>query len=92
MELHKTVGELKSSIDGLKASVDSTKARVDDLVNWKNRILGGAIAVGAVLSILSFLVAKFSDYVEIRSPHASTANPTPVAQPAPTPVSPATKR
>lgn len=86
MEMQKSIGEMKASIDNLSASVQGIKSKVDDLVSWKNRILGGAIALGVVCSIIGFLVSKFSDYVTISSPAKtpSTAevSPPPAAKPA----------
>lgn len=68
MEMQKSLGEINASITDLRKSVDGTKAKVDDLVAWKNKILGGVIAVGALVSVLAFVIGKFSDYVTIKTP------------------------
>jgi hypothetical protein len=69
MQMQQALGEIKASIDNLRQTVDSTKSKIDDLVAWKNRILGGAIALGAVCALIGFLVTKFSSYVTISVPH-----------------------
>lgn len=68
MEMRQSIGELKSSIDNMNTTVQSTKTKVEDLVNWKNRILGGAIVLGILGTVLGFLISKFSDYVTISQP------------------------
>lgn len=73
MEMHKSIGELKSSVDGLNATVQGIKSKVEDLVGWKNRILGGAIALGAICTLLGFGISKFSQYVTISTPQAAPA-------------------
>jgi len=93
MDVQKQLGEIKASIETLTKTVDSTKSKVDDLVGWKNRILGGAVAIGAVCAILGFGVTKLSNYVTFKAPEtaappqsstgtlSSTSSP-PAAQPA----------
>lgn len=79
-------------MDALTVSVNSTKAKVEDLVNWKNKILGGAFVLGAVITVFGFLIGKFSSYVTIAAPAAVAPTPTTVnipAQPASPPQSPA---
>ena len=94
MEMQKSLGEINASILGLGKSIDSTKAKVDDLVNWKNRILGGAIVLGVVISVLVFAVTKAWDYISIKSPAITqTVNQAPAQQqtlpiPNPAPVTP----
>lgn len=90
MDVQKQLGEIKASIETLTKTVDSTKSKVDDLVSWKNRILGGAIAIGAVLALLGWGITKFSSYVTIKAPDAPS--PTAAAAPATTAASPATDR
>ena len=70
MELKGSIGEMKSSFDSLKTSIDGMKSKVDDLVNWKHKIIGGAVVLGAVLSIFGFFIGKFWDYVIIKPPSA----------------------
>ncbi len=82
MEMQKSLGQINASIQALEKSVESTKAKVDDLVNWKNRILGGTIAIGALLSGLIFLITK--DYVTFKmQPQAPISQPAPPAPMAP---------
>jgi len=68
MEMQKSIGELKAVISDTTTSINSMKSKVDSLVEWKNKILGGAIVLGAVIALASFLVTKFSDYITIASP------------------------
>lgn len=82
MELQKSVGAITSKLDsidssmgGVKGSVDSVKTKVDDLVALKNKVIGGAIALGAVAGIVGFIVGKASDYVTIKQPVASAQAP-----------------
>lgn len=70
MEIQKSLGEMQANIQGLQRSVSETKAKVDELINWRNRILGGAVVLGAVCALLGFLVARGADYVAIRMPAA----------------------
>lgn len=58
MELQKSMGELTASVNNMSTILSSTKSKVDDLVAWKNKILGGAIVLGAVTSVLGFIIAK----------------------------------
>lgn len=68
MELQKSVTEVNVSLQNLKSSVDSTKSKVEDLIGWKNKIIGGAIAVGVVCTLIGFAVSKASDYISIKAP------------------------
>ncbi|MFZ6801954.1 hypothetical protein [Undibacterium sp. Di24W] len=68
MEMQKTLGELNSKFENLNSSVNSTKSKVEDLVTWKNKILGGAIALGIIGTLLGFLITKGWDYVSIKQP------------------------
>ena len=72
MDMHKSVGELTSTVNALKTSIDSVKSKVDQLTDWKNRILGGAIALGAVCTLLGIGITKFSDYVTFKAPEKIT--------------------
>jgi hypothetical protein len=87
MEMQKSLGEINRSISDLTKSVDSTKSKVDDLIAWKNRVLGGAIAFGAACSLVAWLIIQASHYVTLKNP----AEPQqPVTQaPQPTPERPA---
>ena len=82
IEMQKTMGELKAiihnntlAISELKsdntAAISSLKAKLDDLINWKNKILGGAIAVGAIIALTGFVISKFADYITIANPAQS---------------------
>ena len=68
LELQKSVGEINANLQALKSSVDSTKTKVDELIGWKHKIVGGAVVLGAVCTILGFAVSKASDYITIKSP------------------------
>jgi hypothetical protein len=85
MELKGSMGELKSSFNSLRDAIEGMKSKVDDLVSWKNRILGGAVVVGAVLTVAAFFIGKFFEYVTIKSPTAQvqtqSATPEPRAVP-----------
>ena len=91
MELQKSVGEMNANLTGVKSSVDSVKSKVDDLVAWKNRILGIALGVGAMISILSILLTK--SYLTIGAPPivvpAASVGAAPVPVPTAAPTSPA---
>lgn len=80
IELQKSIGEMNATVAATKSSVDGLKTKVDELVAWKNKILGGAAVLAAVVAILGFLLGKASDYVTLRSPPA-----TGVQQPEPLP-------
>ena len=67
------------SFDSLKMSVDGMKSKVDDLVNWKHRILGGAVVLGMVITVFAFFVGKFWDYVTIKAPSAQIQSNIPQA-------------
>ncbi|KXJ63047.1 hypothetical protein AXY46_03250 [Achromobacter xylosoxidans] len=83
IDLKASMVELRTSFDAVKASVDSTKSKVDDLINWKNRILGGAVVLGVVSAFLGFVIAKGSDYVTFKQPTAYS--PAPVVAPSAAP-------
>lgn len=68
MELQSSFAELRSDLKNLKSSIDSTKSKVDDLVNWKHKILGGAIAFGVICTLLGFVISKAGDYITIKTP------------------------
>lgn len=70
MDMRQSMGEFKASIDSMNLTMQGTKAKVDDLVNWKNRILGGAIVLGTICALLGFVVSKFSNYITISAPSA----------------------
>jgi hypothetical protein len=86
MELQKTVGEMNANLVGMKSSVDSVKGKVDDLVAWKNKILGAAMAVGAGVSIVTLLLTKSYLSFSAPAPASSQGTPVQVAPPAPPPV------
>ena len=73
MELQKSVAEINTNLLNLKSSVDSTKSKVDDLVGWKNRIIGGAIVLGIVGTLLGFVISKAGDYVTLKPPAQAMA-------------------
>ncbi len=82
-DIHGMLARLDEKFNGLKSTVDGVKGKVDELVNWKSKILGGAIALGAVFSIIGFGIARFSAYVTTRSPDTIQTNAPPTAaQPA----------
>jgi branched-subunit amino acid permease len=76
MDMQKTLGEMNANLVATKSSVDSLKSKVEDLVGWKNKIIGGAVVLGAALTFAGWLVAKASDYVTIKTPLQQTAQPT----------------
>ena len=73
MELQKSVGEINANLGQMKASIDSMKGKVDDLVGWKNKILGGAAVLAAVIGIGGYIVGKASDYVTFKNPPSVVA-------------------
>jgi hypothetical protein len=73
MEMQKSLGELTSTINALKTSVDGVKSKVENLVEWKSKIIGGAIVLGFVFTLLGFAITKLSDYVTIKSPEKTVA-------------------
>ena len=82
MEMQKSLGQINASIQALEKSVEGTKSKVDDLVNWKNRILGGTITVGVLFSVLVFLITK--DYLSFKpQPQAPTSIQAPISQTTP---------
>lgn len=79
MEMQKSIGELKATITDNTSAINSMRAKVDGLVEWKNKILGGAVVLGAVIALAAFLISKFSDYVTISAPvshHPTVEQPT----------------
>ena len=98
MEMQKSLGEINASIVALSKSVESTKSKVDDLVNWKHKILGGAVVAGALISAFIFLAIQASHYLTIKSPVEEAQQPQQVQQaqsepaPAPTQTSHATPK
>lgn len=68
LEIQKTLGEMKSDINKLNESHSSLRTKVEDLVKWKTLILGGAITIGIVFSILVTVFTKFSDYISFGKP------------------------
>ena len=80
MELQKSVAEMNSSLVAVRASVDSMKSKLDDLMVWKNKIIGGAIVLGAVVTLLGFLTGKASEYLTLK-PIAATTGSAPVQMP-----------
>jgi hypothetical protein len=90
MELQKSVGEMNANLQATKASVDGVKGKVEDLVKWKNMILGGAAAVGVVITILVWAGSKVSDYVTLKAPAPGVTAAPLAAQPV-SPAQPAKK-
>lgn len=72
-EIQKSIGELKASVDAMQGSLGGVAGKVDDLVAWKNKILGGAIVLGAIFTLLGYLIAKFGSYVTINAPSSPPA-------------------
>ncbi len=71
LELQKTMVETKIAVESinisigtLKDDVKSVKTKVEDLVSWRNKILGGALTLGFLLT-LGFSVVKLLDGVSI---------------------------
>lgn len=75
-EMQKSLGELIATVNTLKTSIDSVKSKVDQLSDWKNRILGGAVVLGVIFSLLGFGISKFSEYVVIKAPEKIVPPPT----------------
>jgi hypothetical protein len=71
LKIEGSLGELRASLDHLTKTVDSTKSKVDALIEWKNKILGGAILLGVIGTLLGVLITKFSSYVTIKAPETS---------------------
>jgi len=67
-DIQKSVAEMNSNLQHLKSSVDSTKGKVDDLISWKHKIIGGAIVLGIVGTLLGFAISKAGDYITIKAP------------------------
>lgn len=68
MEIQKSIGVMGAKLDNVNSTLQSTKSKIEDLVGWKNKILGGAIVLGVVGTLLGFLITKFSDYITIAPP------------------------
>lgn len=81
MELQKSIGEMNANMNAMRASLDGVKTKVDDLVGWKNKILGGAAALGLVATVIGFGLGKASDYLTWKTPQPATAVPAPSASP-----------
>lgn len=104
MEMQKSIGELKAlmvgntrSIDELKVSneesIKGLKTKVDDLIGWKNKVLGGAVALGVVCTLLGFVIAQAAKYLTITPPTPPTTAPQATAPPMQSAMPPApTKR
>ncbi len=67
--------EVKAEIKGMKSSIDSTKSKVEDLANWKHMIIGGAIVLGVVGTLLGFAISKASDYLMLKTPPVTILQP-----------------
>jgi uncharacterized membrane protein len=64
VETKVAVESINISIGTLKDDVKSIKTKVEDLVSWRNKILGGALTLGFLLTF-GFGVAKLLDGVPI---------------------------
>lgn len=73
MELQSSFAEVRSELKNLRASTDGIKSKVEDLVNWKHKIIGGAIVFGVVCTLLGFVVSKAGDYITFKPPSSSSA-------------------
>ncbi len=71
-EIQVSFSDVKAEIRTMKASVDSTKSKVDDFVNWKNRIIGGALVLGFVVAVVWALASKVGDYIIFKPPAQAT--------------------
>jgi len=92
LEVQKSLGEINSSLITLNKSVESTKTKVDDLVNWKSKILGGAIAIGVVCTLIGFGLSKVSEYVTFKTPVTQVQAVAPAPAQAPLPLEPLAKK
>lgn len=72
------MARLEGKVESLKESSDSTRKKVEDLVRWKTLILGGAVAIGVLISALFGLVVKFGDRFSM---DAKPSIPAPAAPP-----------
>lgn len=68
MEMQKSLGEINASIQALNKSVDSSKSKIDDLVKWKNMIVGGALAIGFIIGLLSLISTKVLNHITFNTP------------------------
>lgn len=75
------MARLEGKVDSLKESSDSTRKKVEDLVRWKTLILGGAVTIGVVVSVLVGLVTKFGDRFSMDSKPQVSAPVAPPAKP-----------
>jgi hypothetical protein len=75
------IDALGTQVDALKESSDSTRKKVEDLVRWKTLILGGAVAIGVLISALFGLVVKFGDRFSMDAKPSIPAPATPPAKP-----------
>lgn len=73
MQLQSSVAEVKTALAGVKGSVDQVTDKVDHLIQWKNRIIGGAIVLGVVATLLGFMIEHFSSYITITTPSSHSA-------------------
>ena len=67
MEVQKHLGEIKASVDALHKTMDSTKSKVDGLVEWKNKIIGGAIVLGVLATVIGYGVKYAVDNLEFKN-------------------------
>lgn len=91
MQMQQAIGEVKSSVESLKGSVDGMRVKVDDLVGWKHKIIGGAVVLMAIGSIIGYVIGKASDYVTFKAP-TPAAIQAPAHSPAPSPPAEAPKK
>lgn len=83
-----STARLESKLDALKESTDSTKKKVEDLVRWKTLILGGAVALGIVVSGVFTLYVKFGDRITIAPTVSHQSAPNHTTPPPPPPPKP----
>jgi hypothetical protein len=83
MEVQKSLATMNANLEHLTKTVDSTKSKVEDLVKWKSALIGGAITIGAMLSMLVYVVKVGAEYVALKIP-----NPPAVMQQVPAAVEP----
>lgn len=78
MELNRNIGKMdtdqkvamtrmEEQLKSVKEATESTKKKVEDLVRWRFMILGGAIALGAVATMVLGLFTKFGDRVTLQT-------------------------
>ena len=81
MEMQKSLGETNASIKDLGKTIDSMKTKIDELLKWKNMIIGGALAAGAIISFFVIFLNKALDYVTIKTPEVKILQVPTVTQP-----------